>query len=131
MTELLKWSVYAARGAKERTAGKGSIGLDVGKDRDSHFVRDQQIVHLHLLDAKVHELVIIDLNEQLSFWKDCPELTDAKIKSWLERRRGNLVWPEGSPPKVLVWPLGQQCFAVLGIEEPSNACPESPTVRTA
>lgn len=115
MDATMMWTAKPLLGNAEAAQGKGSVGLKVpAADRDRHFVNDGSPVHLHLLNGPCHRLATISPSP--SFWSSTGELIDTAIRDWIGEVRGHDKWNGHARPKVLVWPLGNNCFAVLGFE---------------
>jgi hypothetical protein len=115
MDKAMRWTAKPLLGNAEAAQGKGSFGLKVPEsDRDRYFVNDGSLVHLHLLNGPSHLLVTIKPSP--SFWSSTGELIDTGIRDWIGDVRGHDKWNGLARPKVLAWPLGKNCFAVLGFE---------------
>jgi hypothetical protein len=85
-------------------------GIRISKaDRDRYFVPCWDNVELEFPDG---QRVQVDLTR--SFWKPetpCAELRDAAIGRWLIEQ-GAAPWPKGSPPRLVLAPLGPKRFLV-------------------
>jgi hypothetical protein len=92
-----------------RRSGVG-YGIRISKaDRDRYFVPGWDKVELEFPDG---QRVQVDLTR--SFWKPgkaCAELRDAEIGRWLIAQ-GAASWPKGSPPRLILGPLGPKRFSV-------------------
>jgi hypothetical protein len=92
-----------------RSSGAG-YGIRISKsDRDRYFVPGWNKVQLEFPDG---QRVEVDLTG--SFWKPetpCAELRDAAIGRWLIAQEA-APWPKGSPPRLVLAPLGPKCFSV-------------------
>jgi hypothetical protein len=92
-----------------RSSGAG-YGLRISKtDRDRYFVPGWDNVELQFPDG---QRVGVELTR--SFWKpetQSAELRDSAIGRWLIAQ-GAAPWPQGSPPRLVLTPLGPKTFSV-------------------
>ena len=87
--------------------GSGTYGLRVGvKNRGAFFNRAWNEIELEI-DGEIHRVGIT-----AGFWKDCPEVRDPVIRTWLREHR-TLEWPKGHPPKMELVPRGKNRFELL------------------
>jgi hypothetical protein len=98
--------------------GGTSRGLRISaRDRNRHLKREWGTVDLLIPDEPEPVAVNID---KPSMWEgSCRELIHFKIKAWFIRC-GNLQWPKGRPPKVLLVPQGRRSFAVSFVPEDAS-----------
>jgi hypothetical protein len=115
MNSPLNWSMHSFDKAADTKLGKKSVGLRVPKRDRQKYILQRTPVVLHLLYRGGHTKVTIPLEE--TFWTLNGELTHAAIRKWVDTVYGLKNWePSPTRPKVLVWPLGKQCFAVVGLD---------------
>jgi hypothetical protein len=92
-----------------RSSGAG-YGIRISKvDRDRYFVPGWESVQLEFPGG---QRVEVELTR--SFWKpetQSAELRDAAIGRWFIAQ-GAAPWPKGSPPQLVLAPLGPKCFSV-------------------
>jgi hypothetical protein len=115
MDAILRWTAKSLESNANAVKGIGSFGFLVPKeDLGRYFVNDDSPIHLHLLNGSSHQL--LSLNPSASFWCTTRELIDIAIRAWIGDAIGFGKWYDRTRPKVLVWPLEKNCFAVLGVE---------------
>ncbi len=87
--------------------GGTGLGVKVGEaDRDQWFKRDWQVVRVQLgQDGPVAEVNV----GKASFWGGCRELIHKEIGAWL-KANGLAPWPKGTPPKLVLEPVGEDLF---------------------
>jgi hypothetical protein len=116
MQGVLKWAVKSLGSNAKTERGTASVGFVVPeRDRNKYFANDGTPVRLHLLHGPNHTLV--ELLPPRSFWAATIELTRVEIRRWVDKKLGLQNWSESKRPKVLVWPLSPNCFAILGFED--------------
>jgi hypothetical protein len=87
------------------TGWKGKpLGVRVGaKNATEFFSKDWNSVRIEI-EGQVRSFPL-----RAAFWKSCPEFRGAAIQEWLVRS-GLAPWPQGSPPKLELTPLGGPLF---------------------
>jgi len=92
-----------------RSSGAG-YGIRISKaDRDRYFVPGWESVELEFPDGQRAEVTLTR-----SFWKPekpCAELRHEVIGRWMFAQ-GAAPWPKGSPPRLVLMPLGPKLFSV-------------------
>ncbi len=84
-------------------------------DRDQYFDPAWKSVVLRLPERDGPREFEVNVDKP-SFWNTtCHELISKEIKDWLSSL-GHVPWPKRKPPKVLVQPLDDRTFALLGID---------------
>jgi hypothetical protein len=90
--------------------GKKQLGIRVGAPNRSRYFSPSWSQIVVEMDGHLRHF---DLSP--GFWNDCPEFRDGRdehIRTWLGRH-GLLEWPKGSPPHVVLEPLGGSLFRLL------------------
>ena len=106
---MLIWTMHA----QDKTSNAKTVGLRVPKKYRSALVKTQPLI-LHLLRDKEHTTVKLVPEE--TFWTLNGELTHLSIRKWIDLVYGLKNWESArTRPKVYVWALGNQSYAVLGL----------------
>jgi len=92
------------------------MGLKVPvSDRADYFDRSWTNVILSFPTGTAFGEIEVNVDKP-SFWNNqCHELISMRIKDWL-CGLGLVPWADGHPPKVLIEPLGERKFAILGVD---------------